>query len=125
MTSRQSIYTWRVETNYSDPCPQLCNNNLDNFIAVSVKMYPYLGRIMMIGLIRQAGFQSTIPEIISSMHVMDPAGCARRAEVKGFRILRRIYNFTKPHALWHIDSNHKLVQFNLSIVGGIDGFSRT
>ena len=29
-----------------------------------------------------------------------------------------------PNHLWHIDTNHKLIRWNLIIIGGVDGFSR-
>ena len=31
--------------------------------------------------------------------------------------------FQGPNHLWHVDTNHKLIRWNL-IIGGIDGFSR-
>lgn len=37
---------------------------------------------------------------------------------------RRIYNVPGPNALWHIDSNHKLIRWRLVVHGCIDGYSR-
>ena len=34
------------------------------------------------------------------------------------------YNVQCPNALWHVDTNHKLVHWNFVIFGCIDGFSR-
>lgn len=52
---------------------------------------------------------------------MDPEG---REERRHRAIKRRFYNVTGPHLLWHIDSTHKLRDFNLSIQGAIDGGTR-
>lgn len=34
------------------------------------------------------------------------------------------YSVAAPNHLWHMDTNHKLIRWNLVIAGGIDGFSR-
>ena len=36
----------------------------------------------------------------------------------------RRYHVPCPQALWHIDSNHKLIRWRIVVHGGIDGFSR-
>ncbi|MEQ2299740.1 hypothetical protein AMECASPLE_018169 [Ameca splendens] len=44
----------------------------------------------------------------------------------GFRLVKahRSYCVPAPLSLVHIDTNHKLIRFNIVIFGGIDGFSR-
>ncbi|KAL0969985.1 hypothetical protein UPYG_G00235590 [Umbra pygmaea] len=39
-------------------------------------------------------------------------------------VVRRKYFVQGPHFLQHIDTNHKLIRYNMVIFGGIDGFSR-
>ncbi|KAM6952077.1 uncharacterized protein PEZ65_009296 [Lycodopsis pacificus] len=39
-------------------------------------------------------------------------------------IARRTYSVPAPLSLVHIDTNHKLIRYNIVIFGGIDGFSR-
>ncbi|XP_058642213.1 uncharacterized protein LOC131546568 [Onychostoma macrolepis] len=39
-------------------------------------------------------------------------------------IVRRSYFVQSPLSLVHIDTNHKLIRYNIIIFGGIDGFSR-
>jgi len=122
--SRQTLSRWRTENDYIDPRPILTGEVLDTFILRTSQLYRNGGRVMMIAAVREAGYRGSEAEIRESMHRVDPDGCQARLDIKGFRIPRRVYNVTRPHALWHIDSNHKLVFWNLSVVGGIDGFSR-
>ncbi|KAJ4948046.1 hypothetical protein JOQ06_019587 [Pogonophryne albipinna] len=39
-------------------------------------------------------------------------------------VVRRTYSVPGPKSLMHIDTNHKLIRYNIVIFGGIDGFSR-
>ena len=55
-----------------------------------------------------------------SLHRVDAEGIAQRR--KG-RLHRRVYHVQGPNHLWHVDTNHKLIRWNLVIIGGIDGFS--
>lgn len=56
-----------------------------------------------------------------SIHRVDHEGVVNR---KIGPLLRRTYNVQGPNALWHIDTNHKLVRWHLVVIGGSDGFSR-
>ena len=56
-----------------------------------------------------------------SLHRVDSEGIAQRSRGQ---LQRRTYHVQGPNHLWHIDTNHKLVRWNLVIIGGIDGFSR-
>lgn len=51
---------------------------------------------------------------------VDPWGVDRAMR----RVTRRKYSVPCPNALWHIDGNHKLINWKFVIHGGIDGFSR-
>ena len=59
-----------------------------------------------------------IREILS---LIDPVGSALR---RGAAIQRRRYNVRAPNHLWHIDGNHKLVNWRFVIHGYTDGYSR-
>ncbi|CAL8241763.1 unnamed protein product [Merluccius merluccius] len=39
-------------------------------------------------------------------------------------VARRTYSVPAPLSLVHVDTNHKLIRYNIVIFGGIDGFSR-
>ncbi|XP_055028864.2 uncharacterized protein [Misgurnus anguillicaudatus] len=52
----------------------------------------------------------------------NPVGAAQRVTTR--RLHRRVYKVAGPNALWHLDSNHKLIRWRIVIHGGIDGYSR-
>ena len=60
-------------------------------------------------------------EVRDSIHGVDSEGVEGR---KRGRLHRRVYNVQCPNALWHVDTNHKLVRRNFVIFGCVDGFSR-
>ncbi|KAJ7576111.1 hypothetical protein C8J56DRAFT_800666, partial [Mycena floridula] len=37
----------------------------------------------------------------------------------------RPYKLSRPNALWHLDSHHKLILWGIIIHGIVDGYSRT
>lgn len=55
------------------------------------------------------------------MYRVDRKGILER---KKGRLHRRTYSVQSPNTLWHVDTNHKLIRWNMIIAGGIDGFSR-
>ena len=55
------------------------------------------------------------------MHRVDGEGIAQR---KRGQLHRRVYHVQGPNHLWHVDTNYKLIRWNLIIIGGIDSFSR-
>ncbi|XP_031328171.1 uncharacterized protein LOC116182787 [Photinus pyralis] len=63
--------------------------------------------------------RATIREILKEV---DPLG---RSERKRKTIKRRVYNVKGANHLWHIDSNHKLINFRFVYHGCIDGYSRS
>ncbi|KAE8277491.1 hypothetical protein D5F01_LYC22460 [Larimichthys crocea] len=57
------------------------------------------------------------------MHRVDSLGVVSRMSQLGC-VVRRTYSVPCPKYLVHIDTNHKLIRYNIVIFGGIDGFSR-
>ncbi|CAL9694243.1 unnamed protein product [Knipowitschia caucasica] len=57
------------------------------------------------------------------MHRVDAPGILDRMMRLGC-IVRRTYHVQRPLSLVHIDTNHKLIRYNIVIFGAIDGFSR-
>ncbi|KAL3059235.1 hypothetical protein OYC64_011203 [Pagothenia borchgrevinki] len=57
------------------------------------------------------------------MHRVDAAGILARLTQLGC-VVRRTYSVRAPLSLVHVDTNHKLIRYNIVIFGGIDGFSR-
>ncbi|KAL3043287.1 hypothetical protein OYC64_003203 [Pagothenia borchgrevinki] len=57
------------------------------------------------------------------MHRVDAAGILARLTQLGC-VVRRTYSVRAPLSLVHVDTNHKLIRYDIVIFGGIDGFSR-
>ncbi|KAE8278878.1 hypothetical protein D5F01_LYC22457 [Larimichthys crocea] len=57
------------------------------------------------------------------MHRVDSLGVVSRMSQLGC-VVRCTYSVPCPKYLVHIDTNHKLIRYNIVIFGGIDGFSR-
>ena len=54
---------------------------------------------------------------------VDPVGVAGRWS-QYWCVLHRVYSVPYPNAVWHIDSNLRLVRWGFVIHGAIDGFSQ-
>ncbi|KAJ4922571.1 hypothetical protein JOQ06_016575 [Pogonophryne albipinna] len=39
-------------------------------------------------------------------------------------IVRRTYSVRGPLSLWYVDTNHKLIRYNMVLFGAVDGSSR-
>ncbi|XP_029979786.1 uncharacterized protein LOC115411711 [Sphaeramia orbicularis] len=60
---------------------------------------------------------------MASMHCVDAAGIFSRIVALGC-VVRRSYAVRGPLSLVHIDTNHKLIRYNIVVFGGVDGYSR-
>ena len=100
---------------------EISDNDLDNHLKDITREFPHCGE----GLIKEMLFVRNIKvqcrHLRDSLHRVDSEGIVQRS--RG-RLQRRTYHVQGPNHLWHIDTNHKLVRWNLAIIGGIDGFSR-
>lgn len=66
------------------------------------------------------GLRVTRRKLRQAIHSVDPLGTMLWW---GTPIIRRPYSVKGPNALWHLDSNHKLIRWPL-VMHGIDGCSR-
>ncbi|GAA6102798.1 uncharacterized protein LOC113061840 isoform X2 [Tachysurus ichikawai] len=78
---------------------------------------------MMKGCLQADGHRVQWNRIKESMHKMDAPRILERMTQLGC-IVRRSYFVQNPLSLVHIDTNHKLIRYNIIIFSGIDGFSR-
>ena len=76
---------------------------------------------MMKYLLQERGTKVQRMRLWDSIHRVDHEGLLER---KKGRLQRRVYNVQGPNHLWHIDTNHKLVRWNVIVIGGIDGYSQ-
>ncbi|XP_038553417.1 uncharacterized protein LOC119908284 [Micropterus salmoides] len=78
---------------------------------------------MMLGLLQAQGHRVQWQRIRASMHRVDTVGIVSRMSQLRC-VVCRTYSVLGPKSLMHIDTNHKLIRYNVVIFGGIDGFSR-
>ncbi|RHZ81757.1 hypothetical protein Glove_117g320 [Diversispora epigaea] len=99
----------------------ISNDELDQIVQ-SIKEYqPNAGQVIIMGALKGRGIKIKRQRLRESLRRIDPFGIsARWAEL----IPRRRYQVAGPNALWHIDGNHKLINWKFVIHGAIDGYSR-
>ncbi|KAF5892642.1 uncharacterized protein DAT39_017649, partial [Clarias magur] len=101
----------------------ISNSELDNAILAIKRRLPNAGYRMIKGYLQADGHRVQWNRIKESMHRVDAPGILERMTQLGC-IFRRSYFVQSPLSLVHIDTNHKLIRYNIIIFGGIDGFSR-
>ncbi|CAB4027765.1 PREDICTED: uncharacterized protein LOC107327086 [Paramuricea clavata] len=102
---------------------RLSDEELDNIVKDIKIEFHNSGYRMIIGLLRAKGLHIPQRRVIECLRRVDIEGVIARTLQLGI-IFRRKYHVYGPNALWHIDTNHKLIRWRLVIHGGIDGFSR-
>jgi hypothetical protein len=114
---------WRHKIDYDDPFRQshISDADLDELIAGIQEGHPERGERMVMAYLKRYGVNVPRAVMRASIHRVNPEGVAYRAHIATPRIE---YSVPKPHHLWHVDGNHKLVEFGIAIEGGIDGHTR-
>jgi hypothetical protein len=72
------------------------------------------------GMLRAAGVNVTRDAVRSSLHRLDPNTIATRTS---HTVQRRRYHVPFVNSVWHIDGQHKLINWKFVIHGAIDGKS--
>ncbi|XP_055021238.1 uncharacterized protein LOC129412151 [Boleophthalmus pectinirostris] len=101
----------------------LTDEELDQCVREVISRQPHSGYRMVKALLQARGLRVQYERVRASMHRVDTNGVISRTLNLGC-INRRTYSVPGPHFLMHIDTNHKLIRYNIVIFGGIDGFSR-
>ncbi|KAF3859815.1 hypothetical protein F7725_000070, partial [Dissostichus mawsoni] len=100
------------------------NHELDEMVSTIKTTMPNAGyRLVKGALLTQQGHRVQWDRVRASMHRVDTLGVLSRLTHLGC-VVRRTYSVPCPKYLVHIDTNHKLIRYNIVIFGGIDGFSR-
>jgi hypothetical protein len=99
----------------------ITDDELDQVLSDITKEFPHSGEGLLKGLLIGRKIKVQRWRLRESLHRVDSEGIAQR---KRGRLSRRVYSVQGPNHLWHVDTNHKLIRWNLVIIGGIDGFSR-
>ncbi|XP_057301688.1 uncharacterized protein LOC130636097 [Hydractinia symbiolongicarpus] len=81
----------------------------------------FLGRSMVIGLLKSRGIRVQQRRVTEILHKIDPENSRIRWAAL---IRRRKYSVPGPNSLWHIDGHHSLITWKFVIHGAIDGHSR-
>lgn len=100
---------------------EIDDDSLDEIVSEIIKDFPMCGEQMLRELIKTKGLKIQRWRLRDTIHRIDSSGVVAR---KTGRLHRRVYNVMAPNALWHIDTNHKLIRWRFVIIGAIDGFSR-
>ena len=100
---RMTDYNLSVSAQYS----QITDQELDAIVKDIKIAFPNCGYRLMHGHLLTRGHRITQMRIKEALHRVDPDGSALRWAVA---IERRKYKVMSPLALWHIDSNHKLIR---------------
>ncbi|KAL2102046.1 hypothetical protein ACEWY4_003807 [Coilia grayii] len=102
---------------------EIDDGELDNVVqSIKIEM-PTSGYRMVKGRLRSLGIHVPWRRVAASLHRVDSVGILSRLSGLGC-ILRRTYSVRGPLSLWHVDTNHKLIRYNIVLFGAVDGYSR-
>ncbi|XP_063042090.1 uncharacterized protein zgc:174680 isoform X1 [Engraulis encrasicolus] len=123
--SRRTFYRRMSECNLSvRGCySTLSDNELDSVVRSIKTRMPHAGYRLVKGELLARGHRLPWRRVKSSVQRVDGAGVLARMIQVGC-VARRTYSVPAPLSLVHVDTNHKLIRFNMVIFCGIDGFSR-
>ncbi|XP_076858392.1 uncharacterized protein LOC143512217 isoform X1 [Brachyhypopomus gauderio] len=102
---------------------KISDDELDLVVRSIKSRMPHAGYRLVKGELLARGHRVQWDRVKATMHRVDGAGILARMIQLGF-VARRSYCVPAPLSLVHVDTNHKLIRFNIVIFGGIDGFSR-
>ncbi|XP_060587542.1 uncharacterized protein LOC132743043 isoform X2 [Ruditapes philippinarum] len=118
---RLQYYSLSIRNSYSN----IDDNELDELVASKVQEFPNSGYRTIYGHLKSVDVRIQISRVREAIKRVDPCAVAvRRLFMQHYRIKRRRYNVEAPMALWHVDTNHKLIRWRFVIHAGIDGYSR-
>ena len=88
----------------------LTDQELERIVTEMHRQFPQSGYRQILALLKCQGIYVREYRLRDSLRRCDPLGSSLRwfATIK-----RRSYNVTSPLALWHLDGNHKLIQYVL------------
>ncbi|XP_078031642.1 uncharacterized protein LOC144467287 [Epinephelus lanceolatus] len=116
---RMREFDLSARQHYSDATDQ----ELDEVVQNIKNEMPTAGFRIVKGRLKSLGIHVQWRRLIASMHRVDSLGILSRLTGLGC-IVRRVYSVRGPLSLWHVDTNHKLIRYNIVLFGAVDGFSR-
>ncbi|KAG9262439.1 hypothetical protein AMEX_G24213 [Astyanax mexicanus] len=123
--SRRTVYKRMAEAHFSvRALYSTCSDaELDCLIVKIKESMPHAGYRLVKGCLQAKGHRVQWERVRASMHRVDTVGILCRLNQLGC-VVRRTYSVPGPKSLMHIDTNHKLIRYNIVIFGAVDGFSR-
>ena len=100
---------------------QITDSDLSRIVQEIQELTPNIGQARLLGALRSRGLNIQRWRVRNCLRTLDPVGTVLRWRSA---IYRRKYNVPTPNALWHIDSNHKLIRWRLITHVCVDGYSR-
>ena len=119
--SPKTLYRRRIEYGIADSYTAIAEEELESNIRDILRLTPYSGETYIRGALRSRNIYIPRWRVREALQTIDPINRAIR---RRYAIQRRLYNVRKPNHLWHIDSNHKLIDWRFVLHGCIDGYSR-
>uniref|UniRef100_A0A3B1KIQ8 Integrase core domain-containing protein n=1 Tax=Astyanax mexicanus TaxID=7994 RepID=A0A3B1KIQ8_ASTMX len=107
----------------SESYSPISDEELDTIVTNIKNGMPAAGYRMVRGRLLSMGIRVQWRRIASSMHRVDSVGILCRLARLGC-VVRTTYSVPGPLSLMHVDTNHKLIRYNIVIFGGVDGYSR-
>ncbi|XP_073727850.1 uncharacterized protein [Misgurnus anguillicaudatus] len=101
----------------------LTDSELDTLVSSIKSRMPNSGYRIVKGALKSEGHKVQYERVRASLHRVDTLGVLSRMTELGC-VVRRRYSVPGPKSLMHIDTNHKLIRYNIVLFGGVDGFSR-
>ncbi|XP_052813399.1 uncharacterized protein LOC128240699 [Mya arenaria] len=121
VSNRMEDYGLSIRQSYSS----ISDEELVAVVQQKVTQFPSIGYKSVKGHLMSVGIRITESRIRRIMREVDPLGVMlRNVLCRTYTIRRRSYSVRAPMALWHVDSNHKLIRWRFIFHGGIDGYSR-
>ncbi|XP_046889129.1 uncharacterized protein LOC124476229 [Hypomesus transpacificus] len=123
--SRATLYRRMADNNLSvrGMYSAMTDAEVDERVSEIKERMPHAGYRLVKGTLKAQGHRLQWLRVKASMHRVDSVGILSRMTQLGC-VIRRTYSVPCPKYLVHIDTNHKLIRYNIVIFGGIDGFSR-
>ncbi|KAG9278067.1 hypothetical protein AMEX_G5862 [Astyanax mexicanus] len=101
----------------------MSDEELDRVVQDVKNEMPMAGYRMVKGRLRSLGVHVQWRRVAASLHRVDSLGIISRLAGLGC-VVRRTYSVRGPLSLWHVDTNHKLIRYNIVLFGAVDGYSR-
>ncbi len=114
--STKTLQRRREEYVMCDTYSEISSEELETNVRDILRLTPFSGESYVRGALRGRGINVQRWRVRNAIRNIDPINRAIR---RRYTIQRRLYNVKKPNHLWHVDSNHKLINWRFIVHGCI------